>query len=666
MKGKNLPLRFKSSNLKGKMRSVGSLILFMTFLLAGCVGTVQDATQAYNKINEAPKSSLAFAGITNAVAISDSRIEVFFYPATGGSGKYNYDVMIGNEPFPISFPSEVLVPDFRGLLKVTITGLSRLTTYQIKVEVRDKDSEVQSNSGIIKNITTFDNLVADYAGITAAFNTPGQDGKDSIKVRWNNARISGAISKKEWDPKSYEIVLVDAERLTPLDMDLPYTVGEGRWVFTINHDDNINEYIVRGLPSKKRFYVRMRALHQNSVEDVYDPKKRGEMNTNYVIISTLSADLADINFQGESFAVALAPGEQGLNSVIANWGKATGVFDHFRLYYSEAGGGVAAGSLPDLCLSPLVSDLGETVFCKRATFDADSAPITGLKPYTEYEVVLVLCATTQCPSDQRIVAPFRTIVTDPSFPAFNGVKDVIIAQDLVDIGTITIKFDRPDFTLGFFDGLILKMRRTTDGSDPEEDITETTIQVYHANYNFLTDNEILLYGIDYLAIQPYCFTLYPFKWADDGVTKRESPNDVWRCVQPRPEAATADQFKGFVIEGSNTTEDVLTISWIPPEAGIFSHYEIFWSKPGISFNWGIAISQAGTDFNYTNYGRKLLPSGTTTWIMDGFADGVYTFGVVTYYTYVTDSGNVVLRSETNEGLATCTFNSADPNPIDCQ
>ncbi|HXH73742.1 MAG TPA: hypothetical protein VNJ08_02185 [Bacteriovoracaceae bacterium] len=647
------------------MRSFAGLTLFMSVLLAGCVGTVQDATQSFSKINEAPKSSLSFAGISSATAISDSRIEVFFFPAIGGSGKYIYDVMIGNAPFPISTPSEVVKPDFRGLLKITLTGLSRLTTYQIKVEARDKESPVQSTSGIIKNVTTFDNLVSDFHGISSAFNTPGQDGKDSLKVRWTPAAVSGSLSKKEYDPKTYEIVLVDSERLTPLDMDLPLTPGDGKWVFSLNHDDSVNEYIVRGLPSKTLFYIRMRAIHEGSVEDVYDPRKRGERNTNYITISTLSDDLADIDFKGDSLAVSLAPGEQGLHSIYGTWGRATGVFDHFRLYYSELGGGVGSLILPDLCLTPLVSDPLATVFCKRATYDADNAPITGLKPYTLYEVVLVLCATTQCPVDKRIISPVRTITTDPSFPAFNGIKeDIKSATSLADIGTLKIKFDPPNFTAGYFDGLILRMRRTNldDGSDIE--ITEVTTPVYHDNYNFLATYEVVVNGIDYLSNDPYCFTLFPFKWDVDGITKRESPNGVWRCVQPRPIAPTELQFLGFA--EASTQEDIVTLTWVEPLVGVFSHYEIFWSKPHVgTFIWGDAISDAGDLFDYTDYGRKLVPSGSTNLVMNGFANGSYKFGIITYYTYVTDSGNVVLRSETNEGVLSCTFDSTNPNPVNC-
>lgn len=642
-----------------------ALVLILLAFISGCVGTVQDAKQDLSKINTGPSTSLQFAGLSNAVAISDTRVEIFFYPATGGSGKYTYDIMIGNSPFPISIPSEILKPDYRGMLKYTVIGLDRLSTYAVKVEVRDRESDIQSNSKIIKSVTTFDNMVADFNGISSASNTPGQDGKDSIKIRWTPARSSGGLTKQVWDPKTYEIILVDAERLTPGDMDeSSYGPLQGRYVYGINHDNSTNEYIVRGLPSERRFYVRMRAIHEGSVDDVYNPRKRSELNTNYVTISTLSGDLSDIEFQPDSFAVTLAAGEQGLNAVSTNWIAAKGVFDHYRLYYSEAGGGVSGGTLPDLCLSPLISPVGETIFCKRADFNATSTPITGLKPYTEYEVLLVLCGNSDCSPTMRIITPFKSIITDPNTPTFNGLKEIVVARTLDELGNLFLKYDRPNFTSGYFDGLVLKMRRTIDGTDPEVEVTESTTPVYFNSYNFLTNNEITVRGVDYLTLEPYCFTLYPFKWNTDGVTKREFPNDIWKCVNPKPESSTTEQFPGL---GSGFSEgNTITLSWDAPTVGVFTHYELFWRKQsGQNFNWGDAIGQAGNNFNYTNYGRLLIDPDQTSIVLDGFANGEYTFGMVTFFTYVTDDGSVVLRSETNVGLRKCTIDDTRTDQINC-
>lgn len=644
------------------MKSSLLLLTLLGMFISGCVGTVQDTQNIYTKASDAPEKPLSFAGVHSVSAISDSRIEVFFYPATGGSGIYTYDIMVGSSPFPVSIPSDVLTPDYRGMLRTTLTGLSRLTAYQIKVEVRDGESQIQSDSEVMKSATTFDNQVADFNGISSASNTPGQDGKDSIKVRWTPARTSGGLTKQEWDPVAYEVVLVDAERLTPNDMDIPYSSAEGRWVYSFNHEDTRNEYIIRGLPSETKFYVRMRAIHFASIDDVYNPKKRSELNTTYVTISTLSSSLADINFQTDSFALALAPGEQGLSAIQASWTMASGVFDHYRLYYGQTGGGVSSGSLPSLCLSPILSPGGSNVFCKKADFNKSQSLITGLLPYTDYEVVLVLCATTTCGPAERIVAPVRSIKTDPTSPSFNGVKEVREATNLADIGTLYLQYDIPNFSTGYFDGLILKVRRTLDGSDVPVEITRLTSPIYHNDYNFLAENQLIIKGVNYLDTQPFCFTLYPFKWESNGVDRRESPNDIWKCIQPKIEAPTALQFPGLA--AGTTENNSVTLQWSPPTKGMFAEYELFWRKqPGAAFNWGTAIAEAGNNFDYTNYGRMLIDADTTQITIDGFANGEYTFGIITHYNYVTDLEEVTMRSETNSNLKRCTIDDTAPGVV---
>lgn len=641
-----------------------TFIIFSLFslLLTGCVGTVQDTSQAISKVNTPPVIPMNFTGITNAIAISDTRVEVYFYPAAGGSGNYTYDIFVGSSPTPVSIPSDVLVPDYRGLLRATVTNLSRLASYQIKVDVRDTTLGTSSATTNYKTVMTFSDEVADFDGISSVSNTSGQDGKDSIKVRWTPARTSGGLIKQAWDPKAYELVLVDAEKLTPGDMDLPYTNAQGKWVFQLNHDNMINEYVARGLPAKTRFYARIRALHMGSVDDVYDPKKRSELNNKYLSISTLSADLADINFTSDSFGLALASGEQGLNAIVASWVAATGVFDHFRLYYSEEGGGVADGNFPDLCLSPLQSVSGTTVFCKKAKFSAISEPITGLIPYRNYEVALVLCQTAACGPSERIVSPTRTITTDPNFPLFNGLRSIDIATNLDDLGSIFLNFDTPSFLNGYFDGLVVKMRRTLNGTDVPVEITETGTP-YSVPFDFLSQNKIQIVGIDYLAQDPYCFTIYPYKWDADGITKRESPNDIWRCVQLKVEAPTATEFPG--LKTATAYQNVVTLTWEPPTKGIFSHYEVYWRKGSHIFTWGDAITQAGTSYNYTNYGRALISNTLNEYQIDNLANGNYALGVITYYSYVTNDGSVILRSETNPSILKCVVNSTAPSPVEC-
>ena len=143
---------YKVCQVRGlfNLKNYSYFILLCLFSLVGCVGTVQETKRPYSKVEEGPKSTVSFQGIAAANAISDSRIEVFFFPAEGGSGKFTYDIYVGSSPLPVSVPSDVLMPDYRGMLKFTLTGLNRLSSYQIKVDIRDEKTKLQSITETIK------------------------------------------------------------------------------------------------------------------------------------------------------------------------------------------------------------------------------------------------------------------------------------------------------------------------------------------------------------------------------------------------------------------------------------------------------------------------------------------------------------------------------------
>ena len=68
------------------------LIICLSTLLVSCVGTVQESNSNITDIGSAYNPVVSFSGIHTATAISDTKVEVFFYPASGGSGKYIYDL----------------------------------------------------------------------------------------------------------------------------------------------------------------------------------------------------------------------------------------------------------------------------------------------------------------------------------------------------------------------------------------------------------------------------------------------------------------------------------------------------------------------------------------------------------------------------------------------
>lgn len=644
------------------------ILLLLLSALTSCVGTVAETDDPFTESSLANDIPLYFLGIQKAEAISDSRIEIFFLPASGGSGKYTYDLQVGNEPLPRSYSSDTLYPDYRGLLKITVKNLDRQKIYQLKVEVRDEGSSQQSDSKVIKTVTTFDNQVAIFDGIISAFNMPGQDGKDSIKIRWNPAKASSGFPALPSDPTSYEVIFLDSLKFTPGDFDLEKGPEEGRWKFQLPNNPDQIEAVIQGLPSKTKFYVRMRAIHRGSVDSIFKPKLRSEQNTGYITISTLSGSITDLDYKANSFTTKLAPGVQGLNAINTSWDLPFGVFDHYRLYYwKKSQAGDPAPALPEDCPNQYLST--GNVWCKKVDYNLSLASITGLTPYQMYGVTLILCATSTCSSSgDRARWADRTIITDPLTSTFSGINEILGASNLDEIGSVKIKFSTPDFSNGYFDGLILKVKRSKDDSAPSVEVLSSPTadsDVYFLPYNFLSDGQITVKGINYLEESPYCFNLYPFKWNAESTERTEFDKDMWECPVLKIEGPVKEQFSG--LEMATHYGDIVTLNWRTPKSGIFAHYEVFWTKnSGTQFSWSDAITQTVDNGDYTNYGRRLIegtdlePDSENFLSLNLFADGVYSFGVLTYYNYITPNGLFVIRSETNQEVYKCQINSTLP------
>lgn len=643
------------------------ITLLLAFLVTSCVGTVNETKPAFTTVREGEKSQVEFLGVDSVSAISDKRIEVFFYPASGGSGNYSYDIFVGTSTTPLTYSSDVLSLEWTGKYKVTLSGLSQTTTYLIRVEARDASAVngKRTDSGRVLAATTFSNRVADFRGILGASNVSGQNGKDSIRVTWSPALKSGSFIPQGFDPDYYEIVVIVADgnnALQPSAMDLR-SLGpeEGRYVFQVNHDDFVAEHIVRGLPANTEFYVRMRAIHRESVNDIFNPGLRSELNTNVVKIRTLSDDIADINFQEASFRVDLAPGSLGLSSAVATWEPAFGVFDHFRIYYGQAGSGVASNTYLTganaTCLGKTAAPVGTSIFCHKVDFDKASFQLTDLESFASYEVALVLCVNPTC--NLWRLAPYRSILINPVTASFQGIQAISSARSFSEIGSFRLTFERPNGLLGHIDGLNVYMRRSEDDTLPETQLEtwpSASQEVYYENFNYLLEDAVVVRGIDYSTQAPYCFSLVPYR-IENGVTVERRAGMTWRCATPRLNPPSLASFIGAI--GAQPSLAALEVDWVAPVDGVFSHYEVFWRKNSLEFNFLEAISQAGNAFDTTNYGRMLVDGASTSVTLTGLASGSYAIGVLTYVEYVGADGIIRVRSEPNLNVIQCTLNNTN-------
>jgi hypothetical protein len=632
-----------------------------------CVGTVQDTDIPKTVIQTKQGSSFTFAGVSEAYGISQDKIEVFFYPATGGNGKFDYIIFVGDLPIPYSVPSDVLIPDYLGRLKFTVTGLEQAQAYVIKVEARDQTTQVKLTNDETTMASTFSNQVADFSGISSVSNPQGVDGLDSIKVRWAHAYYNYAdlTNTTPTDPVSYEITALNSDLLKPNSFhDRTKGEADGRYVKLFDYNQNQSDVTLRGLPSGKKYYVRVRAIHRNSFDDVSNDRLRGEKNTNYLEISTLSSSTPEFNTN--SVLVTKNSGIAVTSSLIVSWGTVNGVFDHFRLYYQDVTPGIVTNppsfseaNIASTCISGTIVG---GFLCKKVDSNSLSATIANLNALSTYRVYLVVCQDIQCTN--KLISLPKTGTTTPTLGGFTGIKSISTARNVNEVGKLTLNYSVPDFTLGYFDGFVIAFKTDVNFVANPDLITEDTYTgtITYDSFNYVYDNSITVNNVSYFDGITKCFNISPFVY-NANQTKTWYNNEKWSCVVPTILAPNKDEFTGF----RSGTPSIGTVSnpgniffrWTKPSSGVFTKYEIIYKKVSSvseSFNFSTAISEINSG-GTTNYKRLFLSDYLEEYTLPNLVPGTYKIGILTYYLNPLDATNSVYRSEYNDRFLTCEINA---------
>lgn len=658
------------------------LITALTFFVS-CVGTVEDKNPPTTKSSDSSKIPLAFDGIFDAIAVGHDKVDVFFFPATGGSGDFTYIITYDGIAAPITAPGEVLRPDYRGLLKYTVTGLEINKLYTFQVQARDNTTEQQSFNTANFKATTFANKTCDFTGIVTAFPLPGSEGLNAIKVTWPLAvQLGTVIFPDEQDPTQYVITVIDADALSPGQMNDTSFGPPNRKIFFA--DKTARSANVYGLLPGKKYFVQVRCEHKGYFDFGSNPTYRRETNVNYIEVETLSGGSSSLTFNSANFVVQRADGAAGINTLKAIWGSAEGAFDHYRLYYTrneatQSDPGLdslidfnnlpsySAGSCSSICL-PGTANTSRTdcynasaanrwVDCKKLQFDEVETLFSGLEEKVNYDVKLVVCQDLSCSVNVDSGAP-RQMSTDPPMATFAGLSTIEPPRDADELGTIYLKFNPPDFNSGILDGLIVANRQD-DGSDKElnaSDVTNTTNYVV-GYFDYRSAFEIPVNGIDpYDGAANYCFKAYPFIINNDlSLTKLDPTDHQIPVCLPKSDSTnnyifppTKEEFPGSFPPSPGSQS--VSLTWNHPPKGIYDRYEIFYrnTNGGQTFNLNAAISDWQDNNVMDTYERVVVSRYYTNKTIENLNPcETYSFGMVTYYVGL--DGNEY-RSESNEAV----------------
>jgi Fibronectin type III domain len=640
-------------------------MIMLVALLSSCVGTIKDVNPIVSRAVSSKDSSIQnYAGIEGVKAVANTKVEVYFGAVTGDTDQIAYVIRYSGQQIPTYIQATALKPDYRGLLKYTVTGLQTDTKYDFTVQARNIVTGAESTNSATKGTRTFANATANFGGITQVRNLPGADGLNGIEVFWSEAETKGGIvTKDEIDPIEYKITVINGNALNPGNMN-DTSFGEPlRKTYSVSPTKRSS--VVNGLNLSTKYYVQVRAIHHGQSLNSGDTSYKVEENTNYLEISTYSDDIANLNFDYSSFGTSFPPGATGLYAINTSWAPPEGNFDHYRIYYALNGSAdidnyLRTQTVNPFCFGPELANTN--IMCEYAEFNKSSRILTGLTPNSKYDLILVVCLTTDCSASKRVSSAVRSHTTTPNLASFSGITSIDIAKNLSQLDKLFLNYNAPDFNSGNISGFIVEYYGSDTNNPAPVQLNQIGTSVIDGivtndppntsgllvdDFDYLENLTISVSGVDPTSILPYCFLVYPFTYNNDGSKNLFKSGLTPRCQVPNIVGPRIESFPGLANTTCATADREAILSWSAPSgSGVFNNYEFYYAKNQPSFSFGSAITLAG------GYNRIIVNSAQTSVHLTDLEPGAeYKFGVLTRY----QSINGVIRSEFNANIGTCTF-----------
>ncbi len=654
------------------------LIVVVSLLTQSCVGTIEDANIQTTKSAGTSISPIKFEGVYRAIPIAHNKVDILFFPASGGSGDYTYLISYDGISTPISVPSSTLKLDYRGLHKVTVPSLSINTTYSFQVQIVDESTGGKSFTEVAVAATTFPNLTCNFEGIGSVAPLSGANGLNAINVTWAEGETIGStIFAEEPDPYQYVVTIIDSDLLNPGDMNNDTFTEPERKVFYFNRTKrNVNIY---GLTSGKKYFVQVRCEHEGYNSFGFDQSYLREENTNHTQITTLLAGAAGITWPTSQISLSLGPGASGLNTLQLDWPGAIGAFDHYRAYstrnevgdpglntaitvspscqnscYASASNCGGSGCLTR---SGCYADSGHWVNCKKLPLNEISTLLVGLEEQKSHEAKLLVCQDINCTI--FVESPVLSIITRPDLASFDGIVTIDKPKSFDDLGSLWINLLPPQVETGLIDGVLVEFVGQLDSDTPvilngAPDFTNSS-NLTVVPFDYQTVTEIEVQGINPYSALKYCFKAYGFTYSGAGVIIPQpvetQQNPV--CVYPSPNYITPpDNLQFLGLSSCTLLSESISLAWALPSEGVYEKIEVFWkdNSVGSPFNFNDAVAEANSGA-MVNYKRALIDGSKINYVVTSLDPSKsYTFAALSY---MAGLDGVEYRSNFNSGIRTC-------------
>lgn len=621
--------------------------------LAGCIGVV-DSKDPNSTINATiAEKTIAFDGLANAIPISDSKVELYWYPAQGNPSDITYYIHVNNSqnPFHVNAESLDLLPS--GMYRYTIKSLKINTPYSFRVSVQNANTGAKSDNDKELSASTFANRTADFGGISRVRLAEGEAGKNTVIVEWAKAVTVGTTSSRPTDPLQYEIRYISsqqgkAEDLFDIENPAVTIVREPISVNSSSMPSSATSRIITGLVSGNKYYFLVRCIHANYLLQSEEPEYKREENRSYLSIETRSSDNL-FDFDSSYFSVQSSPGELGLTALDLSWRGATGNYNHYRVYHLKAAEPDAdlidveaiADKLDVDAINLLNQDSNSYL---AAEAGKESLRVRNLESFAYYHIKIAACKTVTCGDDQRLVSDLVLARVVPRKAPFNGIISIDNPASTDALTEVILNFNPPVMTYGFANKVKVYCFANDADNNPVEVTSDVpTISIISncdgmqlasplpTSINGISSlNEISIKTVHFPANSSvsdlqYCFSVVPV--IESPYLPADMERGIVKCKIPEIEVPTNREFKGKNDVCTQEGIGSLGVSWELPSNGIYTDFQVFWKKKnGIPFRFADAVSGTHPSYFSTDVGGE-----ETKYIINGAMPGEeYEVGVLSY------------------------------------
>jgi frataxin-like iron-binding protein CyaY len=492
--------------------------------------------------------------------------------------------------------------------------------------------------------------------------------------------------------------------ITPQVPLVPNSVGSAP--ITSNTTGHPNSVTIENLQPNTTYTVQVRAVghgfYNNMITQGAPQTLNRELNTKYLRIKTSGA-LNSALFVPDNNVLSLknTAGVEALNSIQVSWKAPQGSYRNYRVYYRKYAanripfkpeeedllslGEIMTGQPGNQCVINNPSDSTKINCQSIADPSKTLSIINGLDPLETYQFKVGVCLNADCvvTNDEQVAlrtifTNFKALKTEPALPDFSGLIGMENPDDVANLDRINLNIIPPVLSQGYANKIEVHCFKPGEITDlkkvsfPKDGSTIALADLTHPCHglrakvvidsdleNLNQVNESNLKDIYQLKVSGvknindvgfsanYCFSVsLAIDLPAYGSYYRGTPfsSFVTKCISPEIITPSREQFVGMT-EACSVNKDSLTVNWVAPSKGLYSHYKLFWKikdEKNYSFKDGIAglAAYSNLELSDTNLNQTL----------SGLQVGVtYEVGVLSY----AKNGSNYYFSEDNFNIASC-------------